>query len=287
MSKRRGVEQQLQAFGDIKDILGAMKNLALMEMRKLTQFLSTQRRVVETMESAGTDFLSFYPYPAGEAVNARNVYLVIGSERGFCGDFNETMRSALEPYLEGVSPEEVWVIAVGYRLSAKLPDAPRVAARIAGASVVEEVGSVLTRLIETLDVLHDRDALVRPRCLTVLSHEAEEAGVRISVLEPFKRLEHKGVPPYPYPPLLNLTPPRALTGLADQYLFAKLHELFYSSLMAENLQRLQHMENAIRRIEQESAELLLRRNMLRQEEITEEIEVLMLSAEALEEPRGR
>jgi F-type H+-transporting ATPase subunit gamma len=278
VSKRRGVEQQLQAFGDIKDILGAMKNLALMEMRKLTQFLSTQRRVVETMESAGTDFLSFYPYLASEAVNARNVYLVIGSERGFCGDFNETMRSALETYLEGVSPEEVWVIAVGYRLSAKLADAPRVVARIAGASVVEEVGSVLTRLIETLDVLHDRDAPVRPRCLT----EAEEAGVRISVLEPFKRLEHKRVPPYAYPPLLNLTPPRALTGLADQYLFAKLHELFYSSLMAENLQRLQHMENAIRRIEQESAELLLRRNMLRQEEITEEIEVLMLSAEALE-----
>jgi F-type H+-transporting ATPase subunit gamma len=281
VSKRRGLEQQLQAFGDIKDILGAMKNLALMEMRKLTQFLSTQRRVVETMESASTDFLSFYPYPAGEAVNARNVYLVIGSERGFCGDFNETMRSALETYLEGVSPEEVWVIAVGYRLSAKPADAPRVVARIAGASVVEEVGSVLTRLIETLDVLHDR-APVRPRCLTVLSHEAEEAGVRISVLEPFKRLEHKRVPPYAYPPLLNLTPPRALTGLADQYLFAKLHELFYSSLMAENLQRLQHMENAIRRIEQESAELLLRRNMLRQEEITEEIEVLMLGAEALE-----
>ena len=286
MSKRRGLEQQLQAFGEIKDILGAMKNLALMEMRKLTQFLSTQRRVVETMESAGTDFLSFYPYLAGEAVNARNVYLVIGSERGFCGDFNETMRSALEPYLEGGSPEEAWVIAVGYRLSAKLPDTPRVAARIAGASVVEEVESVLTRLIETLDALHDRDAPVYPRSLTVLSHKAEEGGVRISVLEPFKRLEHMGVP-YAYPPLLNLTPPRVFTGLADQYLFAKLHELFYSSLMAENVQRLQHMENAIRRIEQESAELLLRRNMLRQEEITEEIEVLMLSSEALEEPRGR
>ena len=59
-----------------------------------------------------------------------------------------------------------------------------------------------------------------------------------------------------------------------------MHELFYGSLMAENTRRLQHMDNAVRRIEQESEELLLKRNMLRQEEITEEIEVIMLSAEA-------
>lgn len=76
--------------------------------------------------------------------------------------------------------------------------------------------------------------------------------------------------------------PQAFLGeLAGQYLFAALHELFYSSLMAENQRRMQHMDHAVRRIEQDSAELLLKRNALRQEEIVEEIEVIMLSVEAL------
>jgi F0F1-type ATP synthase gamma subunit len=41
------------------------------------------------------------------------------------------------------------------------------------------------------------------------------------------------------------------------------------------------MDNAIRSIEQDSVPLFQTRNRLRQEEITEEIEVIMLSVEAL------
>jgi F-type H+-transporting ATPase subunit gamma len=57
--------------------------------------------------------------------------------------------------------------------------------------------------------------------------------------------------------------------------------LLYSSLMAENQRRIQHMDAAVRRLERTSTELLQKRNVLRQEEITEEIEVIMLSVEAL------
>ncbi len=84
-----------------------------------------------------------------------------------------------------------------------------------------------------------------------------------------------------YPPLLNLDPLVFATDLIDQHLFSLLHEVFYSSLMAENLRRFQHMDQAIQRLEKDMAELVLKRNSLRQEEITEEIEVIMLSAEAL------
>jgi F-type H+-transporting ATPase subunit gamma len=73
-----------------------------------------------------------------------------------------------------------------------------------------------------------------------------------------------------------------LTGLIEQYLFAALHELLYSSLMAENQRRMQQMDAAVRRLEKNSADLLRKRNISRQEEITEEIEVIMLSVEALE-----
>ncbi|WP_447603858.1 F0F1 ATP synthase subunit gamma [Nitrospira sp. Nam80] len=57
--------------------------------------------------------------------------------------------------------------------------------------------------------------------------------------------------------------------------------MFFSSLMTEDLVRFQHMDQAIQRLEKDIGELTLKRNRLRQEEITEEIEMIMLSAEAL------
>jgi F-type H+-transporting ATPase subunit gamma len=57
--------------------------------------------------------------------------------------------------------------------------------------------------------------------------------------------------------------------------------LLYGSLLAENQRRMQHMDSATRRLERTSEELVLRRNVLRQEEITEEIEIIMLSVGAL------
>ena len=60
-----------------------------------------------------------------------------------------------------------------------------------------------------------------------------------------------------------------------------LHEIFYSALMTESRERLTHLEGALHRLEKETSELRLKRNILRQEEITEEIELIMLSAEQL------
>ncbi len=51
--------------------------------------------------------------------------------------------------------------------------------------------------------------------------------------------------------------------------------------MAENRKRHQQMDQAVQHLEKELLDLGKRMNALRQEEITEEIEVIMLSAEAL------
>jgi F-type H+-transporting ATPase subunit gamma len=80
------------------------------------------------------------------------------------------------------------------------------------------------------------------------------------------------------PPLLNLPPRAFLSELVDLYLFSLLHKICYSALLAENRARVSHLEAAIQRLEREVSELDRQRKILRQEEITEEIELLMLSA---------
>jgi F-type H+-transporting ATPase subunit gamma len=66
-------------------------------------------------------------------------------------------------------------------------------------------------------------------------------------------------------------------------LFAVLHEMLYTSLMEENHHRVAHLERAVKHLDDQSVELARRSNVLRQEEIVEEIEVILLSASSLGE----
>jgi F-type H+-transporting ATPase subunit gamma len=101
------------------------------------------------------------------------------------------------------------------------------------------------------------------------------------ILPPFEQ-PGKRVPIFAHPPLLNLQPKAFLAELIDHYLFAALHQILYVSLMAENQHRVQHLEGAVRHLEDKSADLLHRCNLLRQEEIIEEIEVILLSTDSLD-----
>jgi F-type H+-transporting ATPase subunit gamma len=86
------------------------------------------------------------------------------------------------------------------------------------------------------------------------------------------------------PPLLDLPPRQFLLGLTEQYLYAALHAVLYQSLAAENQQRIRHLDGAVHHLEERSAALQRRIRALRQEEIIEEIEVILLNAVGLVEP---
>jgi F-type H+-transporting ATPase subunit gamma len=258
--------------------MNAMKNLSLMEVHRLNRFLDTQRRVVAGIEAAAADFLLFHPELCAGEEQFHNVHLLLGSERGFCGDFNESLVRALDNPIG--SAREVTRVVIGSKLGVKLTDDARVAAFLDGPSVVEEVDSVLMKLMETITALSAPSNAGAPLRLTVFHHDPAGENVKISDLRPFQKREQQNIR-FAHAPLLYLQPHVFVTGLAEQYLFAALHELLYSSLMAENQRRMQHMDSAVRRLERTAAELWQRRNILRQEEITEEIEVIMLSVQAL------
>ncbi|MDI3465790.1 MAG: Sodium-transporting ATPase subunit G [Nitrospira sp.] len=279
MSRRRELDDRLHALRDINGILRAMKNLALMEQQKLTRFLTTQRRVVDSIEAAAEDFFTFYPVAARRLGKGTPVWLIIGSERGFCGDYNERLLEGVERHLRERSPHQPRLLLIGRKLAAKFAQDRRVVASLAGPTVAEEVPAVLIGLMAKLRALQASQKSGVRLEFTIIHQSPASEGGGIRVHEPMKRAcrpVRRG-----YPPLLNLDPFSFATDLIDHHLFSLLYEVFYSSLMAENLRRFQHMDQSIQRLEKDMAELALKRNGLRQEEITEEIEVIMLSAEAL------
>ncbi len=148
---------------------------------------------------------------------------------------------------------------------------------IEGASVVEEVTSLLNQAVSELTMLQDKHGVLTVFCLY---HSGEDGIVMQKLLPPFQGLLHKP-PCFSHPPLLNQSPREFLVELTDHYLFAALHEMLYTSLMEENHYRVAHLEGAVKHLDDKSAELARQCNALRQEEIIEEIEVILLSAASL------
>jgi F-type H+-transporting ATPase subunit gamma len=148
--------------------------------------------------------------------------------------------------------------------------------RVDRATVAEDIELVLAQLVDALVWIESGPLSVR---LTAVFHRPEPPGVVVQPLDPFSAARGTGRRSR-MPPHLQLPPESVLAEVARLSLEAQLRGILSGSLMVENLDRLRHMDAAGRHIEREAERLRLRRNVLRQEEITEEIELLLLSAES-------
>jgi len=276
MTERREIERRLATLGDVAEIMGALKNAAMAEAIRLRRYVPAQERVVRTVELAMEDFLTHYPQPLATRRDAGQIFLVVGSERGFCGSYNEDLAAALDRVRTHHGAADAAVVAVGHRLASRLSRRIALAAVVEAPSVADEVQPAITQLISTLEQLPAARGKLLPMVTTVLYQgmSGRFSGVQAKQLfhafpDERRKFEDR--------PRLYLEPLAFFRELTDHYLFAVLHGLFYSALLAENERRLQHLEGALRRVENTREQLTLRANALRQEEITEEIEIILLS----------
>ena len=263
--------------------MNAMRALAFMETRKLEGFLDTQRAMAAHIQMLAEDFFSFYPDTLPDAGEPIQLYLMLGSERGFCGDFNQALLETLSSIPKHANATPGSVIAVGSKLGALL-EISQQATQIEGASVLEDIENVLMDIIGTLSELQAQHGDI---ALTIIHHDPAKDGLlSTQVLPPFASLRGSAVQ-FSYPPQLNLDPEVFCQELIERYLSSALHEILHLSLMAENQRRVTHLEHAVRQLDDKSEALARRGNTLRQEEITEEIEVILLSASDLQEAAQR
>jgi F-type H+-transporting ATPase subunit gamma len=276
MSERREIARRLATLGDVAEIMTALKNAAMVEAIRLRRYVPAQQRVVRTVEGAMQDFLTHYPQLAYASADANEILLIVGSERGFCGSYNEELAAALDHERASRGTADATVVVVGRRLASRLSQRMELAAVVEAPSVADEVEPAITRLIASLQSLPAASAKLLPLAMTVLYHEVAGYSSEVQVKQPLRAFAGDGHE-FGDPPRLYLDPLVFFRELTDHYLFAVLHELFYSALLAENERRLRHLEAALRRVDRTREELTLHTNALRQEEITEEIEIILLS----------
>ena len=287
MSRRQNLVRHRESLMEIREIMNSMKTLAYMETRKLAPYLDTQSAAVETIEQVAADFLTFYPEAVTTAQPVASLLILVGSERGFCGDFNRALFNSLDAKADEIAQQSdagpEFIIAVGAKMHVLLEDDPRMTAHVDGAGTSEEITTVLNSLVEQIIMLERQHGPLRISCRY---QAGGDAPVTRTLLPPFRDLDAIGSP-LSMPPVLNIEPAQFFLELSDQYLFAALHAILDTSMMTENNDRVRHLDGAVRHIDDQAEELARQSNALRQEEIVEEIEVILLSAESVTEELAR
>lgn len=274
MSQSRELQLHIAQLVEIRSILNSMKNLARIEIHKLGRFQTLQGQAVASIEQAALDFLDFYP---ASPIDTRTQHfcVLLGAERGFCGDFNETLAEAI------TGQTNTGLIAIGNRLGNRLANSSsEVIDTIDGANVAEEVPTIINRLIDSLSALQNSRLKTSAGFhLSIVYHDSVANQISHRQILPPSPPQNVNRPHHGNPPVLNLEPTEFFAELTGHYLFAVLHEIYYISLMAENHQRLQHLEAAVNHLDDETVNLRRKSQIYRQEEITEEIEVILLNSE--------
>ncbi len=283
MTKRTKLKEHVHTLEEIGHIMTAMKNLSFIELGKITQCLSMQDNVIKTIREVSHDFLSFYPMPPmNQQENPPLVSILIGSERGFCGSFNDNVLHQLDAHNEQHSEWEPALVLVGHKLALKMANDSRVMATIDGPNAIEEIPAVISNVLHTLErALLQRNKTWHSWQWTVLFNEEEHNQIQVKTWQPFKELDISPAPPFSVPPVLNGSKDQFFADLVEHYLLAMCYAIFYQSFFAENHQRLFHLNQALDRLENKKNALNHRLNLLRQEEITEEIQNILQSAEAI------
>jgi len=260
MTSRRDIEARLDLYQEVAGILGAMRSFALTELRLVLRRQPAQQQIVHTLRLALQDLAPALPPPQHAATD---VWILVGSSRGFCGSLNEDLARHWRAHRGDACP----TVAVGERLGRLLPAAPTVS-RLRGATGALDAPQAMDHIIEQLTLARAGGA-VKPG-LVVCLHGGD--AVRTERLLPLPiTLPCAGRPL----PLTNEPADAVATGVAEHYLFHALLDLLLQAIQAENHLRLMQMEHALRHVERSTEELQRQRSRLRQEEIVEEIELLV------------
>ncbi len=275
MGRYRKVESQLGQLGELKGIIASMKTLSQLELHKLGGLAGGQREMVARLEQVAADFLAFHPHPeAGGSGN--ELWLVIGSERGFCGDFNSVLTRRLLAECPQCRDTPQRVVAVGRKLWLRMEETLPGFVALSGASVSEELPQTLIRVVA--EIRHQLSSQ-QSGGLRLLYH-GEQAGT----IHNYRLLPPKfsgGGGEWSSAPLLQLAPAEFYLQFLQHYLHLALTELFTVSLLAENHQRAAHLEGAVHRLDERLEVLGSQARTLRQEEITEEIETILLGSDVV------
>lgn len=276
------LQARIASLGEFRDLIRALRALAASHMQEASAALAAIRRYVEVVEGAIAAAADLLPDIDGQASVPRpadaGVLIVVCSEHGFAGAFNERLLDRAEAELQ--SGYQLGIIG---RRGAVAAEERKLATSwsVPMATHVGGVPAVTRRVVSQMADVSVAD-LIFARHGSSGGFEVEKNAVL--PLDPALLVgsERRSSP------LHQLAPDVLLRRLEGEYLFAEITRAVMESLASENAARLRVMQAADRNIDDKQQVLRRQENALRQASITSELLDVVTGAQAvLETPSDR
>jgi len=279
----------LSTTRDIQSIIRTMKSLSAVSIRQFERAEQTFADFERTVELGLTALLHERRaqgrfLPGEEAMRSgRRGLIIIGSDRGLCGRYNETLTGfAQDRIIKG----DTVLGVIGVRAAARLETWGHRADRL--FSLPGSVGGV-TNLVQSLIVEIDEWTHARGVDRVVLVHNRREGRANAKPVErhlmplPAAYLHRLADVDWPGDglPFFRMDPDALLSWLVQQRLFAVLYQALAQALSSEHATRLAAMQSAEHNIQDRRDDLNAAYRQKRQETITRELMDVISGFEAV------
>jgi F-type H+-transporting ATPase subunit gamma len=291
MPTLENLKTQIGTIDLLQSVVRTMKTLAAVSIRQQEKAIQTLSDYSRTIDMGLAILLN---QGAGEIVEQLPVSdgklgaVIIGSDQGLCGRFNEQVVSFALEKLRNQEPEESRriILCVGRRAHMYLAESEaRVDGVISAPVSVTGIIPAVNSLLVTIEQWHAQLGIGR----VVICSNRLLAGTtcrpEILHLLPLDRERLRELASRPWPgttiPLYTMERNRLFSLLVRQSLFASLYRVLAESMAGENASRLASMQAAEKNIGERLDELNLRFRDLRQGAITEELLDIVAGFEAM------
>ena len=278
METLESLSDALDTTGDIQAIVRTMKALSSVSIRQYEQAEAAMADYARTVELGLMAVLrqrrvAGMPLPGSNRAAGSQALIVIGSDRGLCGGYNDKITRFARSHVED-GPVELGVI--GARVAARFE-----ADGMPLAFALTLPGSVdgLSRLVQGIILEIDRWTRVQGVGQVVLAHNRREgrttAQPRAHHLLPLPDSYLRKLSNADWPgrslPLFRMDADRLMSWLVQQRLFVVIYRALAEALASEHASRLAAMQAAERNIEERREDLQQLYRQRRQETITREL----------------
>jgi len=281
------LSRKIKTSHDLLSVVKTMKSLAAVNIRQYESAAGAMDEYNVVIENGWQVFFKNRPQSRKKKMSEQTIFLVIGSDQGMCGQFNENiMQYALEEAnsAEMAHKEKIFWSA-GERVRAGLEEEITIEEHYHLPSSPAAISDLIYEIVEKFALLYETK---RIDTFYVFFNRLERVGAYSSTMEQVLPLaprygEDKRSQLWPNRchPMIGVNHALFFKQLFKQHIFGTIYKAFSQSLASENGARLAAMQAAEKNILEMEEDLQGRFRETRQNTITDELLDIISGFEAL------
>lgn len=293
------LRKELNTTKSLQNIVSTMKSMAVVNIKKyekiafnIIKYQSNIDLAIQAILSQNPRLINFIDYIENKTEtneNKRDVVIIIGSNQGLCGRFNDKI---VDYYLNNNKTDKnSYIISIGDRISSLLKSKKVKIDKI--FNIPNSSNSIVNLVYDLFTIIEKKikENSLRKVLVYFTAHTGDSSGnltkKRIIPLEKkyFEKLKNKKWPTNNLP-FWRVESREIISDLIQQYIFSNIYLSISNSMASEQRNRLITLQGAEQNIKDHITETTLKYNQKRQGVITSELIDVVSGTKALKKKHG-